>query len=465
MSLSACSEIFLLPLSASLTAGDWEYPKGYSSKRLPADPAVFVGRKPGLKSDGSLRLGDTSSQLAEHSGSGLSFDTCFLADHFLADQSNYLLRVFDDLACLDFIYGPIVLFGPSQSGKSLLSRGLAQRLAKNRCYRTSQLSASNGPEESLQGDSHVVLATANQARAICVSASDWSRQLQEAVETNAIAEFRQRFLLAGSVLIDDLTLLKNSPFAQAQLVVLLDLLEDAAVPVFLTSTFHPSQLESFRPDLVSRLLGGLVLPVHLPGAAAKRAYLSARANQLKLCLGSDCLDWLAALAPLPSFSAIEGFLLEFSLRCRQSALRPVLTDIKAFFTSPTTDTSESITELIIDIVAEFYELNSEQLKSPCRRQTTVLARGMALILIRQLCQLSSTSLGNIFGNRDHSTILAALQTTERRLRTELPIRSALMEIIAGIHTKTAQLKLPLSTESLCFESFLNNHQRHQGFLP
>jgi len=411
MSFSASSEIFLLPLSVPLTAADRDW-------------QTEVGSGDGL-------------------AGRLSIDGCFLAD-----EANSLLRVFNDLTCLDSINSPIVLFGPSQTGKSLLSRGVAQRLARIRAYRQYQQTIIAAGSHLSPSDLADDEGIAFQGRAICLSAADWSHQLQEAVETNSITEFRERFLSAGTVQIDDLNLLKNSPFSQGQLVILLDLLEEIGVPVFVTSALHPSLLEDFRPDLISRLMGGTVLPVNLPGVAAKRTYLNKRAGQLGLGLSSESVDWLAYQAPLPTFAALEGLLQELSVWCKFSQQELCLTEIKSRFYDTSADSFDGITDLVISTVAEFYDLTSEQLKSPCRRQTTFLARGLALSLIRHLCPLSLTSLGQLFGNRDHSTILSALQTTERRVQTDQTVRSALVELFERLKSKATVQRITLSKTEL-----------------
>ena len=435
MSLSATSEIFLLPLSVPLTSANGEWQKGFRAK-----PSST-----GFSSETQLR--------DDHSPAGrISLDSCFLAD-----KANSLLRVFDDLNCLDSVNSPIVLFGPSQTGKSLLSRGVAQRLAKIRAYRAYHQFAVS-PAKAVSADkavsrSELVEDSAGPVfgRAICLSAADWSNQLQEAIETNSIAEFRERFVSAGTVQIDDLTQLKNSPFSQGQLVILLDLLEEAEVPVFVTSDRHPAQLEDFRPDLISRLLGGMVLPVNLPGVAAKRTYLSERADQLGLHLPATSFDWLANQAPLPTFASLEGFLQELSVRCKLSQKDPSLAEIQACFNEASTDSVDRLPDLVISIVAEFFELTGEQLVSPCRRQTTVLARGLALSLIRHLCPLSLTALGHLFGDRDHSTIVSALQTTARRIQTDQTVRAAVEEIFDRIKSKAALQRIAITDSKLNME--------------
>lgn len=429
MSLSAPSEIFLLPLSVSLTSA-----KGESQKGFQVEPSAS-----GLSSLTEQREGCSF-------GGRLSLEGCFLADN-----ANSLLRVFDDLSCFESVSSPIVLYGPSQTGKSLLSRGVALRLAKIRAYRSCQHSVVEAANAVSRGELVEDNGGPVLGRAISLSAADWSRQLQEAIETNSITEFRERFVTAATVQIDDLTQLKNSPFSQAQLVILLDLLEEAGVPVFLTSAQHPAQLEEFRPDLVSRLLGGMVLPVNLPGPAARRTYLSERVDQLGLRLPKASFDWLVNQAPLPTFASIEGFLQELSVRSKLFQKDPSLAEIQASFIEASTDSVNRLPDLVINTVAEFYELSGELIASSCRRQTTVLARGLALSLIRHLCPLSLTALGHLFGNRDHSTILSALQATERRIQTDQTVRTAVVEIFDRIKSKATQQRIAMTYTELSIE--------------
>ena len=233
--------------------------------------------------------------------------------------------------------------------------------------------------------------------------------------------------------------------------ILLDLLEEAEVPVFVTSDRHPAQLEDFRPDLISRLLGGMVLPINLPGVAAKRTYLSERVDQLGLRLPATSFDWLANQAPLPTFASLEGFLQELSVRCKLSQKDPCLAEIQACFNEASTDSVDRLPDLVISIVAEFFELTGDQLVSPCRRQTTVLARGLALSLIRHLCPLSLTALGHLFGDRDHSTIVSALQTTARRFQTDQTVRAAVEEIFDRIKSKAALQRIAITDSKLNME--------------
>ena len=69
---------------------------------------------------------------------------------------------------------------------------------------------------------------------------------------------------------------------------------------------------------------------------------------------------------------------------------------------------------IIDVVAEWYSVNLKELQSPRRSRTVVLARHTAFYLIHDMTKLSFPEIGALF-DRDHSTVIKALENINRRL--------------------------------------------------
>jgi hypothetical protein len=91
----------------------------------------------------------------------------------------------------------------------------------------------------------------------------------------------------------------------------------------------------------------------------------------------------------------------------------------------------------------------------------VLARGVALSLIRHLSPLSLTALGQLFGNRDHSTILSALQATERRIQTDQTVRAAVVEIFDRIKSKATQQRIAMTYTELSIEQMFNHSRQKE----
>lgn len=450
MPIPAAPEIFLLPLSGSQSQTE--------DRGSPAGQTRLAWRAPSKNSTVSGISGNGQRYPAESASAHENHLENLLEHCFLGDDANAVLKVFVDLTQLENISGPVVLYGPPQTGKSFLARGLAQRLASFRSYRRLLLaknsSDSSPPEDgsSAHEPKQASALAICQDKAICLSAADLAVQLQDAVDTNSLAEFRNRFLRAGAVQIDDLQQLNHSPFTQSQLVILLDLLEQSQVPVVITLSRLPSQFTELRCDLTSRLMGGLVLPIELPGPQAKRIALLHYSRHAGLRFSADAISWLAEQAPLSTFSSLKGFVGELTLRSSGSG-RPArnvfeLSDVIDWFVETANSSADQLPGLIIETVAAFFELSTDQLKGPCRRQTTVLARGLALTVIRSLCPLSLSGLGSLFGNRDHSTVLNALQSTDEKLKSDPGLRVMLTQVMSQLKQLAAQLRIPLTATSL-----------------
>lgn len=365
---------------------------------------------------------------------------------FVGDDANYLLRTLLDLTLLELAACPVVLYGPSQTGKTVLADAIAKRWARGLFFRhrlARELLAGEAEESPGSGP-----ALRLRSKAQCLSAAEWSYQLREALDTKSLDSFFDRFLLAGAVMIDDLHQLQNSPFAQEQLVFLIDRLVAAEIPVLFTLNQAPQKLENFRPDLVSRLLGGLILPVGQPGYSARQKIALDKAEELGLRFEPDALNWLLELPQMESYPGLLGTLKQIQLAGRKKTTPWGIEDLQALLCLPDEEAALAWPEWIIDATADHFELTADILQGTSRRQTAVIARGLAMVLIRSLCHCPLTELGALFGNRDHSTVLNALESTKKRLVSD-------EHLLASAHRLTLQLKqiagrekLPFSEQSL-----------------
>ena len=83
---------------------------------------------------------------------------------------------------------------------------------------------------------------------------------------------------------------------------------------------------------------------------------------------------------------------------------------------------------IAALVARLYGLKVSELKSPSRRQAMVTARGVAMVLSRELADKSLGQIGTYFGGRDHTTVLHACRRTEKLLKKDPATRQAVSEL-------------------------------------
>jgi chromosomal replication initiator protein len=344
--------------------------------------------------DGAVEQVDVSAiSLLDGPDSKASADR---ASGFIAGPENRLARAVVDWLLSDapVAYSTIVICGPSGTGKTHLARGIA-------CARSG---------------------------GIYVTASDFARELNEAVRGHRMLEFRAMYRAATVLVLDDLTHLENYPSAIDEFVRVLDDFELREAPVVVASRKSPDEISAFPSGLQSRLSGGLFVPLSPPSVEARKMILERTALANEVTISSDALALLAerlsGTAP-----ALRGALLELrmdvaeanSASKRQGAEAIDVADVRDYLHRRQNERRPAIKEVAV-IVAKCFGLKPSELSGASRRQQVVLARSMAIYLGRILSGASLKSLGQYFGKRDHSTALHSCRKFEARLSHDQELR-------------------------------------------
>ena len=295
-------------------------------------------------------------------------------------------------------YSPLVLLGPSGTGKSHLARGILD-----------QWKDAN-PKK----------------RAVFTTAADFARELADAIDTQDTDEMRIRYRKAGLVVLEDLGPLGGKPVAQEELVQVLDALSANDSQVVVTATAPIGQLPGIFDRLRSRLEAGLTVPLSLPGAATRRLVLLRSAGLRGITLSEPAAKLLADGLSV-SVPELQGALVQLEMPAR---LRGGTIDTEAVrsYLAHRNGTREPALRDIAIAAARFFGLTLTELRSASRQRAVVTARGVAILLARQLTPKSLEQIGQYFGGRDHTTVMHALRKTEGLVKTDPAIRQAVAQL-------------------------------------
>ncbi len=292
-------------------------------------------------------------------------------------------------------YNPLVLYGPSGTGKSHLARGLAAAWKLN----------------------------FPQSRVALIAAIDFAREMADAFETQAVEDFRSRYRGVGLAVIEDVGELAAKPAAQEELTRTLDAVIQRGGQVVATASSAPQEIAGFPPPLQSRLSAGLCVPLALPGPDTRLAILE-RWSSLREVEMADSILKLLAQGLAGTVPELLGAMLQLEvpareegrpidahqirdfLQQRDAALRPKLRDIAA-------------------LTARHFDLRLADLRGSSRRRPVVVAREVAIYLCRRLTRENLDRIGEYFGGRDHSTVRHACGKTEELLQADPAIRQAI----------------------------------------
>lgn len=304
---------------------------------------------------------------------------------FVGDAPNASLRYFAEHDLPEPGDWPIVFYGPSGTGKTSLAMSILERLLAP-CP-TVEFS-----DESIPNP-------------VFLSAADFMRRFKSAVETDSVAEFRQR--LGGGFLIDDLGYLSGHQSAQQELCFLMDQVSGKRRPMIATLDESPLNCRYFCPQLKSRLMNGLCLPVVSPGELARRVVLQDLASIFELEMEPPSLDWLANRLSMtvPKMNHVLAQLKSFLILSGDPNQTVTIEFLKNWFESVTRKSDQVKARQILLVVSREFGFKVSELKGQSRKQTLALARSISMYICREMLGFSFLKIGSLLGNRDHSTVM------------------------------------------------------------
>ncbi len=246
-------------------------------------------------------------------------------------------------------------------------------------------------------------------KVLYLSAEKFMYQFIRALRQRDTVAFKDLFRSVDVLMIDDVQFIGGKESTQEEFFHTFNALVDQNRQVIISADKSPSDLEGLEERMRSRLGWGLVVDIHPTDIELRINILTAKADQLKVKIPQDVLEFLAhkitsnvrelegALNRLVAHSTLVGR--EINLPNTQELLRDLLRSA---------DRKITIDE-IQRRVAEHFNIRLTDMHSPRRARVVARPRQVAMYLAKQLTQRSLPEIGRKFGGRDHTTVMHAVR--------------------------------------------------------
>jgi chromosomal replication initiator protein len=278
------------------------------------------------------------------------------------------------------------------------------------------------------GKTHLMHAVGNQliserpnAKVLYIHAEQFVTDVVKAYQRKAFDEFKERYHSLDLLLIDDVQFFANKERTQEEFFNAFEALLARKSHIVMTSDTYPKGLADIHERLVSRFDSGLTVAIEPPELEMRVAILINKAHAEGIVMPEEVAFFVAknvrsnvrelegALRKILAYSRFNQK--EISIALAREALRDLLS----------IQNRQISVENIQKTVADYYKIKIADMYSKKRPASIARPRQIAMYLAKELTQKSLPEIGELFGGRDHTTVLHAVRKIggERQQLTEL----------------------------------------------
>jgi chromosomal replication initiator protein len=266
-----------------------------------------------------------------------------------------------------------------------------------------------------------------------VSSEEFTNDFINSIANNRSSVFQSRYRDIDILLIDDIQFLQGKDSTQEAFFHTFNTLHDHNKQVVITSDLPPKALTGFEDRMRSRFEWGLITDVQAPDLETRIAILRKKAQSEKLQVGNEILEYMASKVS-SNIRELEGTLIRVtafaSLNRQPVDLALVQTVLKDLITLDDDNVIAPVD--IINHTAEYFKLTVDDLYGSSRSQAVATARQIAMYLCREMTNLSLPKIGQLFGNRDHTTVMYANKKITELMKERRSIYNQVTELTSRI---------------------------------
>jgi chromosomal replication initiator protein len=263
-------------------------------------------------------------------------------------------------------------------------------------------------------------------KVLYISSESFTNEIINSIYNKNTEAFRKKYRNIDCLIIDDIQFLKGKEQTQVEFFHTFNALHDSNKQIIISSDRLPKEIETLEDRMRNRFEWGLVADIQPPDLETRMAILRQKAANDQIELPNDVLTLLAT-SITSNIREIEG---AYTKIVAYSSLMhvPITLDI----TKNILDSMGNVVQVkqitfesIVQAVAEHYRIKKDELFNKKRTRSIAYPRQVAMYLCRELADMSYPRIGELFGGRDHTTVIHAFEKISNESKTDSKLQNDL----------------------------------------
>jgi len=274
-----------------------------------------------------------------------------------------------------------------------------------------------------------------QKRVLYVSARLFQVQFTDASRQNTVNDFIQFYQTIDMLIIDDVQEWATAEKTVATFFHIFDHLSRLGKQIILASDRPPVDLEWLKDRMLTRFSCGLIAELEKPNMQLCIDILNAKCRRDGLKIPATVIEFIAenANGSVRDLEGVVNQLLAFSIVYNSNvdmrlAERVIKRAVKV-------DNKPLTIDDILEKVCQHYNVTQQNVFSKSRKRDYVQVRQISMYLAHKYTKMPASRIGQLIGNRDHSTVIHSCSTVEQRLKVDKAFSDELSSIESSFRLK------------------------------
>jgi chromosomal replication initiator protein len=280
-----------------------------------------------------------------------------------------------------------------------------------------------GKTHLMQAVGAEVLKKNPEAKIVYTTSEKFMNDFVSALGQGRMENFKNSYRTVDVLLIDDIQFLAGKEGIQEEFFHTFNALHQNNKQVVMTSDRLPKEIPAIEERLVSRFEWGMVADIQAPDLETRMAILNTKVKEKNYDVAPEILNYIAQNVQ-SNVRELEGALNRLMVYCQLNNTKPDLNQVKSVLNSVITPPKKRgvSAKKIIEVVSDFYNVTPEDLVKQSRKKEYVNPRQIAMYVIRKELETSLPSIGDLFGGRDHTTVIHAIDKVDRLIKEKSGVK-------------------------------------------